>query len=214
MIGAVAITDRAKSAGPSVADRRSQRREQILAAAWEIAAESGLAAVSLHEVARRVGIRQPSLYSYVSSKLDLFDAMYRQAYEQLLDRVAADPPTGTARHQLLRLSRTVLDFVVEDPPRQQLLFQRTIPGFEPSPASSAVAVRLLDRARCLLAAAHAGSDAQLDVYTALIAGLGSQQIANDPGGDRWTRHLEALLDLFLDHFTPDPARASASEEPR
>ena len=41
----------------SVADRRAQRREQILAAAWEIAAEAGLAAVSLHEVARRVGIR-------------------------------------------------------------------------------------------------------------------------------------------------------------
>ena len=52
----------------SVADRRSQRRGQILAAAWDIAAESGLAAVSLHEVARRVGIRQPSLYGYVSSK--------------------------------------------------------------------------------------------------------------------------------------------------
>jgi AcrR family transcriptional regulator len=187
----------------SVADRRSQRRDQILTAAWDIAAESGLGAVSLHEVARRVGIRQPSLYGYVSSKLDLFDAMYAQAYEQLLARLDATAPTGTAREQLLRLSRDVLDFTVENTPRQQLMFQRTIPGFEPSPGSYALATRLVDRCGALLSALGAGSPAQVDVYTALVGGLGAQQVANDPGGDRYTRHLEALLALFLDHFVPE-----------
>src|SRR3954467_6210497 len=113
--------------GASVADRRAQRLDQILAAAWEIAAESGLGAVTLHEVARRVGIRQPSLYGYVASKLDLYDAMFAQAAEQLLARIDATPLRGTTREQLLRLSRIVLDFVVQNPPRQQLLFQRTIP---------------------------------------------------------------------------------------
>jgi AcrR family transcriptional regulator len=186
--------------GPSIADRRAQRRGQILAAAWEIAAESGLGAVSLHEVARRVGIRQPSLYGYVSSKLDLYDAMFAQAYEQLLARLDTTAPGGSAREQLVRLSRVVLEFVVENPPRQQLLFQRTIPGFEPSASSYALAVRLVDRSLGLLSALGAGTAAQVDVYTALIAGLGSQQVANDPGGDRWTRHLEPLLDMFLDHF--------------
>jgi AcrR family transcriptional regulator len=186
----------------SVADRHARRREEILAAAWQIAAEAGLAAVTLHEVARRVGVRQPSLYGYVSSKLDLYDAMYAQAYEQLLARLDADPPGGTARDQLFTVSRVVLDFVVEDPPRQQLLFQRTIPGFEPSPASYALAKRLIDRCAGLLAALGAGSSAELDVYTALVAGLGAQQVANDPGGDRYSRHLEALLTVFLDHFVP------------
>ena len=186
----------------TVADRRNRRSEQILAAAWDIAADQGLAAVSLHEVARRVGIKQPSLYGYVSSKLDLFDMMFRQAYEQLLDRLDAAPPTGTAREQLLRLSRVVLDFVVENPPRQQLLFQRTIPGFEPSEASYALALRLVDRTRALLSALGKRTQAHVDVYTALIAGLGSQQIANDPDGDRWSRHLETLLDIVLDHFDP------------
>lgn len=187
-------------ASTSVADRRSQRLDQILAAAWDIAAESGLGAVSLHEVARRVGVRQPSLYGYVSSKLDLYDAMYAQAYEQLLARLDATASTGTARQQLLRVSRVVLDFGAENTPRQQLLFARVIPGFEPSPASYALAQRLVDRCVGLLSALGAGSPAQIDVYTALVAGLGAQQAANDPGGDRWTRHLEPLLDMFLDHF--------------
>ena len=186
----------------AVVDRRNRRNEQILAAAWDIAADQGLGAVSLHEVARRVGIKQPSLYGYVSSKLDLFDVMFRQAYEQLLDRLDAAPPIGTTREQLLRLSRVVLDFVVENPPRQQLLFQRTIPGFEPSEASYALALRLVDRTRALLSALGKGTQAHVDVYTALIAGLGSQQIANDPDGDRWSRHLETLLDIVLDHFDP------------
>jgi AcrR family transcriptional regulator len=190
-------------ANASVADRRSRRLEQVLAAAWEIAGELGLGAVSLHEVARRVGIRQPSLYGYVSSKLDLYDAMYAQTYEDLLSRLDAAPHTGTAREQLLRVSRIVLDFVVENPPRQQLIFQRTIPGFEPSAPSYALAQRLVDRCQGLLSASGSGSPAQVDVYTALVGGLGAQQVANDPTGDRWTRHLEALLDVFLDHFVPE-----------
>jgi AcrR family transcriptional regulator len=187
----------------SVAGRRSQRRGQILVAAWDIAAESGLAAVSLHEVARRVGIRQPSLYGYVSSKLDLYDAMFAQAYEQLLARLDSSPPRGTAREQLLHVSRVVLDFAVENPSRQQLIFQRTIPGFEPSAASYALAKRLVDRSVSLLSALGAGNPAHLEVYTSLIAGLGGQQIANDPGGDRFTRHLEVVLGMFLDHFVPE-----------
>jgi AcrR family transcriptional regulator len=185
-----------------IVQRRLQRREQILAAAWDVATESGLGAVSLHEVARRVGIRQPSLYGYVSSKLDLFDAMFAQAYEQLLARLDATAPSGTAREQLIHVSRTVLEFAVENLPRQQLIFQRTIPGFEPSPESYALAQRVIDRCASLLSALGAGSPAHLDVYTALVGGIGAQQVANDPGGDRFIRHLEAVLDMFLDHFVP------------
>src|SRR3954447_13488967 len=142
MIGAVAIDDREIMTSISVADRRSQRREQILAAAWDIAGEQGLGAVSLHEVARRVGIRQPSLYGYVSSKLDLYDAMFAQAYEQLLARLDAAPSTGSAREQLLRVCRVILDFALQNPSRRYLIFHRTIPGFEPSPASYALALRV------------------------------------------------------------------------
>ena len=198
----MAITDRTRASGTSVSDGRSGRLNQILEAAWAIADESGLGAVSLHEVARRVGIKQPSIYGHVASKLALYDALYAQACEELLSLLDAAPRTGSAREQLVRFSRVVLTYVVENPPRQQLLFQRTIPGFEPSPASYALAGNILGRGQSLLSALDAGSPANVDVYTALVAGLGAQQVANDPGGDRWTRHLEALLDVFLDHFVP------------
>lgn len=174
-----------------------------MSAAWAISREHGLGAMTLHEVARRVGLRQPSLYVYVASKLDLYDAMFAQANTELLARVERAGDSGDAREQLLRLSRVVLDFAVEDPARQQLLFTRAIPGFTPSTQSYALAERLVHRTSLLLTELGCGSPQQGDVYTALIAGLGAQQIANEPGGDRWTRHLESLLELFLDHF-PEP----------
>ena len=177
-----------------------------MSAAWAIAHEQGLGAMTLHEVARRVGLRQPSLYVYVESKLDLYDAMFAQANAELLARVDRAGESGSAREQLLRLSRVVLDFAVEDPARQQLLFTRSIPGFTPSAQSYALAEQLIQRTSRLLAELGCGPP-QADVYTALIAGLCAQQIANDPGGDRWTRHLEPMLELLLDHF-PD------SSEPR
>jgi hypothetical protein len=83
------------------------------------------------------------------------------------------------------------------------MFQRTIPGFEPSTGSYALARRLIDRCAGLLAALGADGPAHIDVYTAIVAGLGAQQVANNPGGDRFTRHLEALLQVFLDHFIPE-----------
>ena len=32
----------------------------------------------------------------------------------------------------------------------------------------------------------------------MTAGLMEAQISNDPGGDRWTRHLNRLVDLYID----------------
>ena len=204
-IGAVTIADRNRLAGPTAAaSKRAQRFEEIVNAAWAIAHEQGLGAMTLHEVARRVGLRQPSLYVYVESKLDLYDAMFAQANAELLARVERAGESGSAREQLLRLSRVVLDFAVEDPARQQLLFTRSIPGFAPSAQSYALAEQLVQRTSRLLGELGCGSPRRADVYTALIAGLSAQQIANEPGGDRWTRHLESLLELFLDHF-PDPS---------
>ena len=62
------------------ADRRLQRHnqtiEEILDLAIEVMAEDGVAALSLAEVARRMGMRPPSLYQYFPSKLAVYDALF------------------------------------------------------------------------------------------------------------------------------------------
>ena len=69
--------------------------------------------------------------------------------------------------------------------RYQLLFLRTIPGFEPSPESYAVAVAALQRMHDDLVALGVDDPQAGDLATALFTGLVSQQIANEPGGSRW-----------------------------
>ena len=42
--------------------------------------------------------------------------------------------------------------------------------------------------------------ADVDLYTAVIAGLVNQQWANDPGGSRWGRLLDRAIDMYADNL--------------
>jgi hypothetical protein len=85
--------------------------------------------------------------------------------------------------------------------RYQLLFQRTIPGFVPSESSYARAIEVLALFGQDLAQAGLTLDqADEDLLTAVGSGLVDQQIANDPGGDRWARLVEEVADMAYDHL--------------
>jgi AcrR family transcriptional regulator len=198
-------------------DRRLQRRKaklaDILTAAWNLAHRDGLAAVSLRDLAEAVGLRQPSLYVYFESKADLYDAMFADAYRQLLGYIGTRRHLEDPREALAKLVTDCVRFSSDDVVRHQLLFQRTIPGFEPSQASMQLAVEFynLGRARC--EAAGVRTQADMDVLTALISGLAHQQVANNPGGRRWVRYADRVVEMFLAdldrraHTTPTDRRS-------
>lgn len=190
--------------GQSTRDRRSERHEatkrEIVEAAWGVAREHGLAALSLRDIATRVGMQPPSLYSYFPSKHAIYDAMFAGAYSDAVARARAFGAV-TDRASFKRQARAFVDFCLEDPARYQLLFQRTIPGFRPSPEAYAPAVELLEHGHAALAAVGIRKAAARDTYTALLTGLTDQQLSNDPGGDRWVRLLDDVLDMFLDRFS-------------
>jgi AcrR family transcriptional regulator len=185
-------------------DRRAERhaatRGEILDAAWQQARDHGLAALSLRDVASAVGMRAPSLYSYFESKSAIYDAMFAQGNEAFLEYMRALPVTGDPRNDLRTGARGYVEFCVEDVARAELLFQRRVPGFEPSAAAYAPAVEALELARQRLAAAGASREADVDLWTALLAGLVSQQISNDPGGQRWTGLVDDAVDMYLAHL--------------
>ena len=76
---------------------------------------------------------------------------------------------------------------------------RFIPGFEPSPESYAISVEALDLVRARLAEAGLTDPQDLDLFTAIGAGLTNQQISNDPGGDRWLRLVDEAIEMFFEH---------------
>src|SRR4051812_42209889 len=67
--------------------RREARIAEIIAAAWKLAREQGIGGLSLHALARKVGIRQPSLYAYFDSKHALYDALFADGNRQLRERL-------------------------------------------------------------------------------------------------------------------------------
>ncbi len=177
--------------------RRDAKRATILAEAWMLARRDGLAALSLRDLADRVGLRQPSLYVYFASKNDLYDEMFADGYRQLLDFVATRRRSGEPRRALGRLAADLVQFSSDDIVRHQLLMQRTIPGFAPSPESYALALEFYELAVERLAAAGVTAQGDIDVFSALVSGLAHQQIANDPGGKRWVRQAGRVVDMFL-----------------
>jgi AcrR family transcriptional regulator len=184
--------------GNATASRRELRMATILAAAWKLAAMHGIGGLSLHGLAREVGIRQPSLYAYFDSKNGLYDAMFADGNRQLLARFDLLELPSDPRAAVKLLMGEFVTFAVEDSARCALLLQRPIPGFEPSAASYALAEVALSRAIALLQAAGLDDQGDIDCFIAMVAGLIDAQISNDPGGDRWIRHLNRLVDLHLD----------------
>lgn len=179
------------------AERRAEKRAAIIAEAWAIARRDGLGALSLHGLSAAVGLRQPSLYVYFDSKLALYDALFADGYRQLLDFIADRNYAGNPRDILIRFVRDQVEWAGADFVRFQMLFQRTIPGFEPSAQSWALALEFYDAAGAVLTAAGLTDQSDIDLLSALISGMSSQQAANDPGGDRWAKHAERAVDLFL-----------------
>jgi len=181
-----------------VAERREARTQEIVDVAWELAAIDGIGGFSLHGLARELGIRQPSLYEYFDSKHALYDAMFADGNRKLLARLAAVEVPDDPRQAAKIAAHAFVDFALEDAARAELLFSRPIPGFEPSPEAYAPAVEVLDRTVVGLRAAGLRSQSDIDCFTAMIGGLVAAQMSNDPGGNRWVRHLDRLIDLYLD----------------
>ena len=53
-----------------------ERKEEIIYATLELASLNGLKSVSMSQIAKKVGIKAPSLYNHFSSKEEIINAMY------------------------------------------------------------------------------------------------------------------------------------------
>jgi AcrR family transcriptional regulator len=183
-------------------DRRAERHEatkaEILGAAWELVRAEGLAGLNLRDLATKVGMRPPSLYSYFESKHAIYDAMFLQGNLELLRRFENGPDANDPIEELRWGARLFVQFAVEDPARAQLLFLRTIPGFEPSPETYGCAIRVVELGKARLERARIPVE-YFDLWTGLVSGLVWQQIANEPGGDRWTLFIDDIVEMFAEH---------------
>jgi AcrR family transcriptional regulator len=189
-------------AGEPASGRRQARHEgtrsEILDAAWQLARERGLTGFSLRDLALAVQMRHQSLYTYFLSKQAIYDAMFAQGMQSLVDHRASLRLDRDPVRALREAANAFLVFCVDDPIRYQLLFERVVPDFSPSPHSMELSNEALGYLKAWLDAAGLSSPADLDLWRAYLTGLAGQQIANDPGGSRWIRLIDRAIDGLLE----------------
>ncbi len=179
-------------------ERRAAARERILETAWDLARRNGLSGLSLRDVARHLGMAAPSVYSYFPSKNALYDAMFAQGYRDLL---ALGPLQAADLREALRAgARRFADFCLADPTRYQLLFQRTIPEFEPSEESYELAKRAYAQFAEPLHRLGVAAQADHDLVTGVFIGLVAQQLANEPTTTRWVDLIDRAVDMLAEHL--------------
>ena len=67
------------------------RKEEIVLITLELAAEKGLANVSMSMIADKIGIKKPSLYKHFASKEEIVEAMYEYLRRQAKEKANIKP---------------------------------------------------------------------------------------------------------------------------
>jgi AcrR family transcriptional regulator len=177
--------------------RRTAAEREILDAAWALMAREGVAEVSVREVARDVGLRQQSLTHYFPTKHALLDALFADGFADLRRVFDGLPDNDDEVEAVVDLAVSVVEYCQANPARYHLMFQRTIPGFQPSEESHRVALTVLGGLTERLTAAGVDDVGDVALVRALISGIAAEQSANDPGGrlfaDQTARGIRTLV---------------------
>jgi AcrR family transcriptional regulator len=203
-------------------DRRARRRQEtiseILDIALDVMTADGVNALSLSEIARRLGVQPPSLYTYFPNLMSLYDALFERGMRDHRDNglaAAAAHPPGLAA--LVAMIEADDRWALEHRAIGELLFWRPVPNFAPSEQAMEPALELAAAFRHHLAEAvrlgelGPGADSDEAVHLLIVwsGGIFAAAASNEPdlpwGTGRFTPlfpHLTTLLTAVY----PPPAK--------
>lgn len=157
-----------------LAERRSEERErrriEILDAAEAVAAELGVEAMTMDQVARKARLSRALLYVYFQDKAALTLGICERALQQLGDRFERAVAGHDRGHdQVVGCGRAYVAFALEYPVRFATLagFESRLPSGEPNPAYG----------DCIAA----GDRSQAVLVAAIARGLADGSIHRDAG---------------------------------
>jgi AcrR family transcriptional regulator len=108
-------------------DRATQRKKQILDAAYQVFASKGYAASTIADVAQSLKLGHGTIYRYFDNKLDLFMAVVGGVLLRMSAVIASEDPTLARsapeyRAQVERIGRSMLGLLDSDPAVTKILF--------------------------------------------------------------------------------------------
>lgn len=200
----------------TLSPRRQRNRlrtiQEILDTARTIMREKGVAALSMHELARRMDMRAPSLYNYFSGLMDIYDALFKMGFSLWEEHLETSRHNAQGWQDEIRLTmEAYLTFAIQNPELYQLCFERPVPGFVPSEESLAMSFRILNAGVARIAQIHPNLKTDLppeqvtDLVIALMHGLTALHMANEPhlpcGTGRFGSLIPASTKLLSDAWS-------------
>lgn len=188
---------------PRPPDRRARRHQEtideILRIATDVMTEEGVNALSIAEIARRLGVQPPSIYKYFDSLMRIYDELFRRGqvehFNVMRDAMAS---TGDGLPALAAGLDASGRWCLAHRALAQLMFWRPVPNFQPSPEAFAPSIDMVDLQRDAISHAidlgqlgPADVDEVVLLVSTLIVGVISQAMSNEPE-----------LDWGLGRFTP------------
>ena len=186
------------------------RKEEIIYATLELAGKYGLKAVSMSQIAERIGVRKPSLYNHFKSKEEIVSAMYAFLREQAgKNRDAATDYValfaGRTLEEILKCCLSGYLQFLSDP--DLLCFFRVLYA-ERSTAPAAAQI-MLDETECMIGKTKA-------LFYALVVHGKMKNADVDTAALSYAMTIHSLVDLQMDRMTAAqsgmPEHAGASPE--
>ncbi len=119
-----------------------ERRAELVRIAIDVFGESGYAGGRIDEIARRAGIRRPSVLYHFPDKAALYAASIARVVGDIRDRVVATEKSAGER--LEAIADVWIDFVIDRPNAARLLLRQLIDAEQvPTTDSSAAVLELL-----------------------------------------------------------------------
>lgn len=166
-------------------------RRQLISVGEEVLTERGLAALSLREVARRLGVSHNAPFKHFSSREALLAAMAEQGFEDLAAR-QAQAAAGGGDQVMLARGLIYVTFALERPALFRLMFSGEV-----------------DRERFPALAVRA--ETSLQQVTRHIGEAFGEEAAGDATLSAWA-FVHGLANLLLDGQIPPALRAGRSDE--
>ena len=147
----------------------NDRRNEIVFATLELAAENGLVSVSMQQIANKIGITKASLYNHFSSRDEIVEAMYetiRQASKQKVVRTNIDydalAKSGTFNEVMMKAVSSYRAIVQE--PQMFLFYKLIMAERSINPAAAEIMVKetktMIDATKALFRSLEANGKAE------------------------------------------------------
>jgi len=208
-----AMTDTTPPA-PRTTPRDDETRAALLAAAHDLLATEGPAALTVRRIASAAGMSTMNVYSRFGGKDGVLDELFIDGFRRLAAALAEMPTTDDPGADLRRCSRDYVRFARENPTYYSLMFDRAVPDFQPSARAVEVAIGVLGRlAGHVERAMDAGAirrDDPFAVASALwacehgLASLEARTPSREFGVFDWDRIAGIAIDAVVRGLAPEP----------